>query len=107
MKKLFAVMSVMITMAAAPVSALELQEARAQGAVGETQAGYVAKITGGEDVATLVADVNLKRRAEYERISAENRQSVDVVAKIAASKIIAGLPQGAKYKDNKGKWAAK
>jgi uncharacterized protein YdbL (DUF1318 family) len=107
MKKLFAVMSMMMTMAAAPVSALELQEARAQGAVGETQAGYVAKITGGEDVAALVADVNLKRRAEYERISAENGQSVDVVAKIAAGKIITGLPKGAQYKDTGGKWAQK
>ena len=59
------------------------------------------------EVSALVSEVNLKRRAEYERISGENGQPVDVVAKIAASNIINGLPKGARYKDNSGKWATK
>lgn len=107
MKKLFAVMSVMVTMAATPAWSMDLQEARSQGLVGETQAGYVAKIGGGGEVAKLVDEVNIKRLAEYEKISSVKDQPVDVVAKIAAGKIIAGLPDGAKYKDNNGKWAVK
>ena len=105
MKKLFIVAAALLF--ATPAFALELGDARAQGLVGETQAGYVARISGGAEVATLVADVNAKRRAEYERISAENGQGVDVVAKVAAGEIINNLPAGAKYKDNKGKWAVK
>ncbi len=107
MKQFFAVFSMMVALAAAPAWALDLQSARAQGMVGETQAGYVAKISGGSEVAALVSGVNLKRREEYERISAENGQPVDVVAKIAAEKIINGLPSGAKYRDANGKWAVK
>ncbi len=107
MKKLFAVMSVMVTMAAAPVWAIDLQEARSQGLVGETQAGYVARISGDGEVTKLVNDVNIKRLAEYEKIASVKDQPVDVVAKIAAGKIIASLPDGAKYKDNNGKWAVK
>lgn len=96
-----------ILLFSAPAFAIDLSGARSQGLVGETQAGYVARINGGAEVAELVSEVNLKRRAEYERISAENGQSIDVVAKIAAGEIINNLPQGAKYKDNKGKWATK
>lgn len=107
MKKLFVVMSSVIMMAALPAWALDLQEARTQGLVGETRAGYVARISGGSEVALLVDQVNVKRREEYERISGENGQPVDIVAKIAAEKIITGLPAGAKYKDAKGKWVAR
>jgi uncharacterized protein YdbL (DUF1318 family) len=54
-----------------------------------------------------VSEINLKRRAEYERIAAEKGQSPEVVAKVAASEIINSLPSGAKYRDSNGKWVAK
>lgn len=107
MKKYIAIISVMMSIAAMPVFALDLQAARASGVVGETQNGYVEALGGGGEAAMLAAEVNAKRKAEYARISAENGQAIDVVAKIAAGKIIAGLPKGAQYQDAKGKWVQK
>jgi len=106
MKKILTIVAATMLLST-PAFALDLQEARAKGVVGETTAGYVARISGGEDVSALVADVNGKRRAEYEKIAKEKGQTVDVVAKVAAGTIVNNLPSGAKYKDASGKWATK
>lgn len=71
----------------APAFALDLHSARASGAVAETPDGYVKAVQSSAEVEALVADVNAKRRAEYERISKQNGQPVDVVGKLAAPEI--------------------
>lgn len=107
MKKSVTFAAVAAILFSLPAWAMDLQTARVQGVVGELKTGYVEKLSGGGDVAALVADVNSKRRAEYARISAENGQPVDVVAKLAAPQIIAGLPAGARYQDASGAWQKK
>jgi uncharacterized protein YdbL (DUF1318 family) len=72
---------------ASPAFALDLQSARAQGLVAETPEGYVKAVDGSSAVKALVSEVNAKRRAEYERISKENGQPVDVVGRLAAPEI--------------------
>ena len=89
---------------AIPALALDLSQARSSGMVGEKTDGYVAAIQSSGDVRKLAADVNAKRKAEYTRISKENGQPVDVVAKLAAPQIIKGLPAGALYQDPDGNW---
>lgn len=89
---------------ALPAFALDLQQARSQGLVGETLTGYVAAVKGSADVDALVADINAQRRAEYGRIAAANGQSADVVGKLASEQIINGLPSGAYYKGADGSW---
>lgn len=106
MKKYLAAFAA-ITLFAGSAYALDLQEARSKGLVGETQAGYVARISGGADVSALVAEVNLKRRDQYEASAKEKGQPVDAVAQIYAQEIINNLPAGAKYKNSAGKWATK
>lgn len=106
MKKLFAAFAA-ISLFAGSAYALDLQEARAKGLVGETQAGYVARINGGGDVSALVAEVNLKRRDQYEAAAKEKGQPVEAVAQIYAEEIINNLPKGSKYKNSAGKWATK
>jgi len=106
MKKLFA-MAAVIGLISSSAWALDLQEARSKGLVGETTTGYIERISGGADVSALVSEVNLKRRAEYKRIAAEKGQSVDVVAKVATGTIAGNLPAGAKYTDASGKWVVK
>ncbi len=96
-----------IVVYAAPSFAADLQTARTSAAVGETAAGYIEKINGGAEIDALVAEVNSKRRAEYARISNENGQPLDVIARIAAGNIIKSLPKGAKYQDAKGNWLSK
>lgn len=98
------VLSALMILAAMPAIALDLPQARLQGLVGEKPDGYVAAVQNTPEVASLVAEVNQKRRAEYERISKENNQTVSVVAKLAAVQIVQGLPSGAKYLGDDGSW---
>mgnify|MGYP000700479684 CR=1 FL=1 len=86
--KSFAPMIVLAAlMAASPAFALDLHGARAQGLVTETPDGFVKAAKSSPEVDALVADVNAKRRAEYERISKQNGQPVDVVGRLAAPQI--------------------
>ncbi len=107
MKKVMAVVALSTLFFTSAAWAIDLSEARTKGFVGETKAGYVEKLGGGADVAAMVADVNAKRLAEYKRISKENGQPVDVVAKLAVNQIAGGLPSGAKYQDANGNWQKK
>lgn len=96
-------------LAASPHSshALDLQHARAQGLVGEQLNGYVAALHHTPEVQQLVGEVNQRRKEEYQRISKENGQPVDVVAKLAAEQIINSLPGGSQYQSPSGGWARK
>ena len=87
--------------------ALDLSQARAQGIVGEKPDGYVAAVTPSAEADAVISEVNTRRRAEYEKISKDNGQPVSVVAKIAAGRIIGGLPAGSYYKAADGSWKKK
>jgi uncharacterized protein YdbL (DUF1318 family) len=89
---------------ALPAMAIGLADARKQGMVGEKTDGYVAAIKSSGDVNALVSEINAKRKAEYTRISKENGQPVDVVAKLASPQIIEGLPAGSLYRAADGTW---
>lgn len=67
--------------------ALDLRDARSKGLVKESASGYIEAASSMPEVQVLVKDVNAKRKAEYERISKENGQSVEVVGKLAAEQI--------------------
>lgn len=101
---LFAVFGVFLSTQA---WALDLQQARASGLVGEKRDGYIAALQKTPEVNALVAGVNAKRQQEYARISKENGQPVDVVAKLAAEQIINRLPKGASYQAADGSWSAR
>lgn len=89
---------------AAPAFALDLHSARESGALGEKNDGYVAVLKNSPDAEQLAGEVNAKRKAEYARISAENGQTVDVVARLAAAQIVKGLKSGSFYQDEGGAW---
>lgn len=105
--RLFTVLCAVLFLFALPAYALDLQEARVSGKVGELSTGYVQALESSAEVDALVAEVNNRRGVEYKRISAQNGQPVDVVAKIAAEQIINNLPAGAKYQDASGSWKTK
>jgi len=67
--------------------AIDLKSARNSGAVVETASGYIQAAKSSPEIEALVADVNSKRKAEYERIAKEKGQSVEAVAAIAAQEI--------------------
>lgn len=103
----FLTLIAVVSLFAVPAFALDLSQARAQGAVGELQNGYIAAVQATPTTQALVSDVNAKRRAEYLRISQQNGQPIDVVAKLAAEQIISKLPAGAMYQDAGGAWKKK
>lgn len=107
MKHLLATLVLAGSLIALPALALDLQQARASGMVGEKLDGYIAALNPSADVSALVADVNAKRKAEYARISSKNGQPVEVVAKLAAQEIVNGLPKGASYQGPDGSWKTK
>jgi uncharacterized protein YdbL (DUF1318 family) len=67
---------------ALPALALDLDEARAKGAVGERSDGYVAAVKDhpSDEVKQLVDEVNAKRRAYYEEIAGRNGAPVEAAA---------------------------
>ena len=108
MKKTFAAILFAAALAlSSEAFALDLAQARAQGLVGETPTGFIAPVTSSADANAVVADINARRKAEYEKISRENGQSVSVVGKVAAERIIGGLPSGSYYQGTDGSWKKK
>jgi len=104
MKKFSALFTLLGLLIAGPALALDLHSARTSGQVGEKLDGYVAALASTPDVQSLVSEVNAKRQQEYARISKQNGQPVDVVAKLAAQQIITQLPAGSSYQAPDGSW---
>ena len=85
MRKLLLVSALIL--AAAPALALDLNEARSTGVLGEKADGYVQVLKPSAEANALAAQVNAGRKAEYEKISKQNGQPVDVVGALAAGQI--------------------
>ena len=101
---IFTMVAAVAMLMSAPVYALDLHQARNAGIVGEKLDGYTAVLKSTPESEALVYDVNQKRRQEYARISQQNNQPVDIVAKLAAQQIILGLEPGAFYQGPEGIW---
>jgi len=85
--------------------ALNLQEAKAKGMVGETPSGYLASVNG--QAQNLVGEVNAKRKAKYSQIAQGNGTSLDSVEKLAGQKAIANTAAGNMIQNPDGSWAKK
>ena len=91
-----------------PAAAIGLNDARAQGLVGETQSGYIAPVKRpNAEVQQLINTVNGKRREHYKSIAARNGVSVEEVGRLSARKLISGLPGGVYYQSASGGWERK
>ncbi len=91
MKKLALITAIFFGLTGA-AHALDLQTARSQGAVAEQATGYLKAVKPGAEVNALVDQVNAGRKAEYQRISKENGQPADIVAKLAAEQLMKKYP---------------
>ena len=71
-------------------SAADLDQAKSDGLVGERADGYLGIVATSvpADVASLVADVNAKRKSEYERIASANNITLAQVEALAGKKTI-------------------
>ncbi len=87
--------------------ALDLQEAKAQGLVGETPGGYLAIVKGSGEVKALVDSVNKERRARYLEIARRNGTQLSAVEKLAGKKAIEKTEAGHYIQLPTGEWVRK
>ena len=89
------------------VQAITLNEARAQGRVGETLSGYLAPVRQDPETLALVSDINAARSESYQKLADSNNLPVDEVAKMAGQKLVARAQPGEYVKGINGKWLKK
>jgi Uncharacterized protein conserved in bacteria len=86
---------------------LTLNEARAQGRVGETLSGYIAPLRQDAETLSLVNQINAARTESYQKLADSNNLPVDEVAKMAGQKLVARAQPGEYVKGINGKWLKK
>lgn len=86
--------------------AIGLDDAKARGLVGETVDGYLGAVEASAEVNALVADINAKRKAEYQRIAQKNGIDLSTVEALAGKKAIEKTPAG-QYVQIEGAWVRK
>jgi uncharacterized protein YdbL (DUF1318 family) len=93
------------TLGAARVQAIELDEARQRGLVGERADGLVGAVTASAEAAVLVQAVNDARLDDYRKIAAEQGTSLEAVRAIAgARQIERARANGWYFMDASGRW---
>ena len=88
-------------------AALTLNDARAQGRVGETLSGYLAPVKQDAETLALVNRINAARTESYQQLADSNNLPVDEVAKMAGQKLVARAQPGEYVKGINGKWLKK
>ena len=88
-------------------AALTLNDARAQGRVGETLSGYIAPIQKDAETLALVNRINAAHTENYQKLADSNNLPVDEVAKMAGQKLVARAQPGEYVKGINGKWLKK
>ncbi|GAL02994.1 putative uncharacterized protein ydbL [Photobacterium aphoticum] len=91
------------------VLALDLQQAKSQGLVGEANTGLIAPITASpsQAVRSLVANVNQQRNARFKQIAVSHGLSVREVGHLAYKKAVERTAPGHYYQSPSGKWVKK
>jgi uncharacterized protein YdbL (DUF1318 family) len=84
-----------------------LDDAKAQGLVGEQIDGYIGAVSGAGGVQPLIDDINAKRKAKYAEIAGKRGAPPEAVAKIAGQKLIERTPAGQYVRDQTGQWKQK
>ena len=109
-----ALLAVLLATALATVAlaapALDLDEAKSRGLVGERPDGYLGIVepgNAGAEVREVVESVNARRREEYARIAERNGVSLEVVRQLAGKKAIERTPPGQWVLLPDGRWTRK
>lgn len=89
--------------------AMDLQQAKSAGWIGEQIDGYVGLVRGDAppEVRQLVQSINDQRRQHYRRIASQQDIDVQKVELLAAEKAIEKTPPGQHVQDTAGNWLRK
>ena len=89
--------------------AIDIRDAKEQGLVGEANSGYIAAVTSpaSAEVRALIADVNAKRKAEFEAAAKKTGTRTDQVAHRFYELAVQRTAPGGYYQDSSGGWKKK
>ncbi|MCC6953465.1 MAG: YdbL family protein [Deltaproteobacteria bacterium] len=87
-------------------NALSLEDAKAQGLVGEESNGYLGAVQGRPDVETLVQSVNNQRKQKYADIAKKNGTTLVAVEVLAGKKAVENTAPGQYIRTGSG-WSQK
>ena len=106
-KKIFAAFALIMVVQSA--WAIDIRDAKAQGLVGEANTGYLAAVQtpASAEVRALIAEVNGKRREEFERTAQSTGATVEQVAYRFYELAIQRTEAGNYYQDASGAWKKK
>lgn len=107
MKKILAAIGLALVLQ--PAWAIDLHDAKAQGLVGEANTGYLAAVQqpASAEVRALIADINAKRKAEFERTAEKTGATVEQVAFRFYQLAVEKTEPGHYYQDAGGRWQKK
>lgn len=105
----FAISFFLIALLVSTAHAVTLQEAKAEGLIGEQMNGYVGVVVDNAavDVVALVQDVNNQRRERYREIAQQNGISIEAVAALAYERAVEATQPGHYIQDQSGRWVRK
>ena len=89
--------------------AIDIRDAKAEGLVGESNTGYIAAIKSpaSAEVRALLADVNAKRKAQFEATARKTGAKTDQVAYRFYELAVQKTAPGGYYQDSSGRWKKK
>jgi uncharacterized protein YdbL (DUF1318 family) len=92
-----------------PAWAIDLDDAKSQGLVGEANTGYLAavKTPASDEVEALVAQVNAKRKAAFAKTSQNTGATVEQVRVRFYQLAVQNTRPGHYYQDEGGNWKKK
>ncbi|ALA57439.1 YdbL family protein [Nitrospira moscoviensis] len=97
----------LVSLAAVPLWALSLEEAKAKGLVGERANGYLGVVNAADrEAQALAQEINQKRRQAYEEIAKKNGTQLNAVETLAGEKAIQNTRPG-QFVEGPGGWVKK
>ena len=107
MKKILAAIGMLLILQNA--WAIDIRDAKAQGLVGEANTGYLAAVQtpASAEVRALIADVNAKRKTQFERTAQSTGTTVAQVANRFYELAVQKTARGHYYQDSSGRWQRK
>ncbi len=89
------------------VFALDLQQAKQQGLIGERPDGLLGAVVSSAEVNQIVKDINGQRIGKYKQIAGKNNMSYKQVSVLAGEKTMQKTPSGQFILNAAGQWVKK
>jgi hypothetical protein len=101
--------AILLVLAMQTAWAIDLDDAKAQGLVGEARTGYLAAVQkpASAEVKALIADVNAKRKAQFEKTAAKTGTTVLQVSYRFYELAVQKTEPGHYIQDADGRWKKK